>query len=235
GIAVEEAAEVGLELADALRRSLDQQPGQVLIVEPAAAFDRVHEMALDRIVRRQRDVVAALHHARAAAFAEQALDRDGDVEIGVGLLGVQRREQPGAAGAEDEDVGFERVHAAPMLASTAARRAAASALTCACSELPCESIVTSSGPKPLMRNFHSDSGCRSSRSTSSIASIQVVSSAAAPPTMAKYAPPMSRKASSVPCPMPPLPMMRRTPSRSINGRVKRSIRIDVVVPMHKGS
>ena len=43
-----------------------------------------------------------------------------------------------------------------MLASTAARRAAASALTCACNEPPWESMVTSSGPKPLMRNFHSD-------------------------------------------------------------------------------
>ena len=114
GIAVEEAAELGLQFADALRRGLHQQPGEVLIVEPAAALDRVHEMALDRILRRQRDVVAALHHAGAAAFAEQALHRDGDVEIGIGLLGVQRREQAGAAGAEDEDVGFEGVHGLAM-------------------------------------------------------------------------------------------------------------------------
>jgi hypothetical protein len=35
--------------------------------------------------------------------------------------------------------------------------------------------------------------------------------------------------------MPPLPMMMRTPSRSISGRVKRSMRIEVVVPMHSGS
>ncbi len=72
---------------------------------------------------------------------------------------MQGGEQTGAAGAENENVGRERlhVHALPMLASTAARRAAASALTCACSEPPCESMVTSSGPKPLMRNFHKDS------------------------------------------------------------------------------
>ena len=46
---------------------------------------------------------------------------------------------------------------------------------------------------------------------------------------------MSRKASSVPCPMPPLPMMMRTPSRSISGRVKRSMRCEVVVPTHIAS
>ena len=55
----------------------------------------------------QRDVVAALHHARAAAFAEQALGGDRDVEIGIGLMRMQRREQPGAAGAEDQNVGVE--------------------------------------------------------------------------------------------------------------------------------
>ncbi len=61
----------------------------------------------------ERDVVAALHHAGAAAFAEQTLARDGDVEIGIGFERVQRGEQPGAAGAEDQNVGFEMldVHA----------------------------------------------------------------------------------------------------------------------------
>ncbi len=140
-VAVEEAAELVLELADA----------------------RVHEMTLDRIVLGERDVVAALHHAGAAAFAEQALDRDGDVEIRIGLLGMQRREQPGPAGAEDENVRLDLVHAragplAPSFARMASRRPSAAALTSACSEPPCESIVTSSGPKPLMRNFHRLSG-----------------------------------------------------------------------------
>ena len=92
----------------------DQQPRQLLLVEPAAAVDRVHEMPLDGILRRQRDVVAALHHAGAAAFAEQALHRDGDVELGPRLLGVQRREQAGAAGAEDQDVGVEGLHDTPL-------------------------------------------------------------------------------------------------------------------------
>jgi hypothetical protein len=87
-IAVEEAAEFGFQFADALGCGLNQQPRKILVVEPAAAFDRVHEMALDRIARRQRDIIAALHHARAAAFAEQALHGNGDVEIRIGFFCV---------------------------------------------------------------------------------------------------------------------------------------------------
>ncbi len=110
GIAVEEAAELGLELTDATLRPGDEGPGEVLLVEPLAAVDRVHEMPLGGIAGRQRHVVAALHHAGAAAFAEQALDRDGDGEAGRGLLRMQRGEEPGAAGAEDQDVGGEALH-----------------------------------------------------------------------------------------------------------------------------
>ena len=54
---------------------------------------------------RERDVVAALDHARAAALAEQSLDRDGDRQRGIRRVRVQRGEEPGAAGAEDQDVG----------------------------------------------------------------------------------------------------------------------------------
>ena len=92
GVAVEEAAEFVLEFADAYLRAGDEDPGEVLVVQPFAAFDRIHEMSFDRVACRQRNIVAALHHARAAAFAEQALDRDGYVEIGRGLLRVQSGE-----------------------------------------------------------------------------------------------------------------------------------------------
>ncbi len=79
-----------------------------------------------------------------------------------------------------------RIHAlTPSPASTAARRAFASWLTTSKRLPPWLSIATSSGPKSRMRNFHNDSGFRSSRSTSSICSIQVVSSAAVPPTIAR--------------------------------------------------
>ena len=104
GIAVEKAAEFVFQLVDALDRTVDQRPRQILVRQPRAADDRVHEMPLDRIARRERDVVAALHHARAAAFAEQALDGDGDRQRGIGGVRVQGGEQPGAAGTEDQDV-----------------------------------------------------------------------------------------------------------------------------------
>jgi hypothetical protein len=104
-VAVEEAAPAILELTDALLRDGHERPGEVLVVQPGAAMDGVHEVALGGILRREGHIVAALHHAGAAGFAEQALHRDGDAEIGGGGFRVQRAEQPGAAGAEDEDVG----------------------------------------------------------------------------------------------------------------------------------
>src|SRR5580693_146920 len=107
GIAVEEAADLVFQFLHALDRLGDQGPGQLLVRQPFAAFDGVHEMALDGVAGIERDVVAALHHAGAAAFAEQALADDGDVEIGIGFLGMQRREQAGATGAEDQNVGLE--------------------------------------------------------------------------------------------------------------------------------
>ncbi len=110
GVAIEEAAELALELADTKLRHGDEGPGEILLVEKLAALDRVHEMPLGGIARGQRDVVAALHHASAAAFTEQALDGDGDRKVRRRLLGVKRGEEPSAAGAEDEDVGGEALH-----------------------------------------------------------------------------------------------------------------------------
>ena len=104
GIAIEEAADLVLELAHALDRGAYQRPGQFLMRQPFAALDRVHEMALDRVPGVERDVVAALHHARAAAFSEQPLGRNGDVEIGIRLERMQRREQAGAPGAENQNI-----------------------------------------------------------------------------------------------------------------------------------
>ena len=107
GVAIEEAADLVLQLAHALDRGRHQRPGQLLVRQPFAALDGVHEMALDRIAGIERHVVAALHHAGAAALAEQALAGDRDVESGIGREGMQRREQPGAAGAEDQNVGLQ--------------------------------------------------------------------------------------------------------------------------------
>src|SRR3974377_1902777 len=71
-IAIEEATKFVLKLLHSLDRLRHQRPGELLVGQPLAALDRVHEMALDRIPLVQRDVVAALHNARATGFAEQA-------------------------------------------------------------------------------------------------------------------------------------------------------------------
>ena len=104
-IAVEEAPDLVLELTDALDRALDQPPRQILPGQPFAADDGIHEVAFDGVLRSDRDVVAPLHHACAAGLAEQPLDRHRDLGVRVGLLRVQRGEQPGPARAQDEDVG----------------------------------------------------------------------------------------------------------------------------------
>ena len=104
GIAVEIAADLVFQLADALDRALDQRPGELLVVDPGPALDRVHEMSFEAVAGRERHIVAALHHAGAAALAEQALGGDGDIERRVGAVGVQGGEQPRTPGAEDQDV-----------------------------------------------------------------------------------------------------------------------------------
>jgi hypothetical protein len=104
GVAVEEAAELVLQLLDSFDGAFHQPPGQVLTRQPFAADDGVHEVPLQGVARGERDVVAALDHTGAAALAEQSLDGDGDLELRVGLQRVQRREQPGAARADDQEV-----------------------------------------------------------------------------------------------------------------------------------
>src|SRR3972149_4443512 len=59
GIAIEEAAERVLELAHARGRIVHQEPGKILVVQPAAALDGIHEMAFDAVAGSERDVVAA--------------------------------------------------------------------------------------------------------------------------------------------------------------------------------
>src|SRR5690242_20866364 len=81
GITIEKAAKLVFQLADPHPRAVDKNPGKLLIVQPGAALDRVHEMAFDRISFSKRDVIAALHHTRAAALSEKPFHRDSDIEI----------------------------------------------------------------------------------------------------------------------------------------------------------
>jgi hypothetical protein len=118
-IAIEEAADLVLELLHALDRSRHQRPGEFLMRQPFAALDRIHEMARDRVAGVERHVVATLHHAGATRLAEQALADDRDVKIGVGFVCVQRREKPRPACAEDQDVGLETFEGHALLRTCA--------------------------------------------------------------------------------------------------------------------
>ena len=104
GISVKKTAKVVLQLMNAFDSDIDQLPGKVLIVEPFTAFDRVHEMALNRIVGRQDDIVAALNHSGAAAFAEEPFDGDGDVLLRRRLMRMQGGEEACPSAAEDQDI-----------------------------------------------------------------------------------------------------------------------------------
>ena len=165
-IAIEEAADLVLQFAHPLDRGGDQRPRQRLMRQPFAAFDRVHEMALDRVAGIERHVVAALHHAGAAAFAEQALAHDGDVEIGIGLVGMQRGKQPGAAGAEDQNIGLADARRSLGSQNTRTRNtnattaeiAAASVANCFCPSCQSKFSITSTRKPP--------SRCTVSRNTS---------------------------------------------------------------------
>ena len=110
GVAVEKTADLVFQLLHAGHRGLAKPPGHRLVRQPLAAFDRVHEMPLDRIAWPERYVVAALHHARAAAFAEQSLDRDGHPKIGRRLHRMQRRKESCPAGTDDQNVGIKPLH-----------------------------------------------------------------------------------------------------------------------------
>ncbi len=140
----------------ALDRSAHQRPRQFLVRQPLAALDGVHEVALDQVALVQRDVVAALHHAGAPAFPHQALADDRDVEIRIGAMGMQRREQPGTARAEDQDVGFEtfegheilRTYAARNTKATTADMPAAMVASCFCPSLQSRFSITSSRTPP---------------------------------------------------------------------------------------
>ena len=189
-VAIEEAPELVLEVVDASRRLGDERPDEFLVVQKLACVDRVLKVPLVRVVLAQHDVVAALDEPRTPALSERSLDHDGDVERRVGVEGMQGRKETGSAAAEDENVGPEHIdvllrHVSPRSRYTSRIRLAASSRTCAYKLPPCESIATVSGPSSRVRSCQTHSGMRSSRYTASMASIWIVWSAAAPPTMAR--------------------------------------------------
>ena len=158
GIAVKKTAPAIFQFANAPLRADHKRPGQILIIQPFAALQRVHEMTLGGITLSNRNIIAALDHARAAAFAKQALHRNGDFQRGIADFGMKRGEQTRTTRAEYQNIRAAPCdlgghHAAPSFSSTAWRRRAASSFTLANRLPPWLSIATSSGPKPFTRNL----------------------------------------------------------------------------------
>src|SRR5439155_700827 len=109
GRAVEEAAVARFELEHSPGRLHDQRPHELLVVDPAAARERVEEVRVERVGRRQHGVVAALHHARAARAPQQSLDDDRDGQARRSVGGVERGAEPSAPGAEVSSPAARRV------------------------------------------------------------------------------------------------------------------------------
>src|ERR1051326_190104 len=102
--AVEQAADFVLEFLNNPRRIFNQCPRQLLVVQKRAAFHRVLEMRLNRIVWIEHDVVTPLDHSRAAAFAEHSFGDERYVQRGFAPESVKCSHQTRAAGAKDEKV-----------------------------------------------------------------------------------------------------------------------------------
>ena len=109
GVPVEEAAVARLQLEHAAGRLLHERPRQLLVVDPAAAVQGVEQVGLERVAGAEHRVVAALDHAGAAGAAEQALHRHRDRQVRRVIGRVQGGAEPGAARAQDQDVGVEAV------------------------------------------------------------------------------------------------------------------------------
>src|SRR4029079_18986346 len=103
-IAIEIAAEAILELDDPLGRLRDEEPRELLVVDHGAAAQRVVVLLVERGVRMQHHVVAALNHARTSALADEPLARDGDAQSRIGVARAKRRVERGTAAAEYQDV-----------------------------------------------------------------------------------------------------------------------------------
>src|SRR3989441_1128226 len=84
----------------------DERADELVVVDEAAARERVHEVRLERVGLGEDRVVAALHHARAAGAPEEPLDDDRDAELRRRVRGVERGAEARAARAEDQDVGL---------------------------------------------------------------------------------------------------------------------------------
>ena len=101
---VEEAAVAPLELERAARRLGDERPDKLLVVDEAAARERVEQVRLERVGLGEDRVVATLDHAGAAGPPEEPFDDHRHAELRRRVGGVERGAEARAARAEDQDV-----------------------------------------------------------------------------------------------------------------------------------
>jgi hypothetical protein len=65
-------------------------------------------VALNRSPFRQCDVITTLDHSRATAFTQKPFNGDSNVQIRVGLVGMQGSKQPCSSRAQNQYVGLDR-------------------------------------------------------------------------------------------------------------------------------
>ena len=100
-VAIKETSKLIFQFLHPRDRGLTQAHRHILIWQPLATIDGIHEMTFHRVTGRQGNVVATLHHARATTFTEQTLNCNSDMEVWIGLARVQSREQAGTSTTED--------------------------------------------------------------------------------------------------------------------------------------
>ena len=77
-IAIKKASHFIFQLGNPFNRQITKPPGHILIRQPFAANNSIHEMAFNRIAATKRHIIAALYHTGTAAFANKPLYRKGD-------------------------------------------------------------------------------------------------------------------------------------------------------------
>src|SRR5690554_4404774 len=76
-VTIEKASHFIFKLKYPLWCSFNQAPGQLLIGNPIATVNRIHEVTFNRITTIQGNVVPTLNHTSTATLAQQAFNGDG--------------------------------------------------------------------------------------------------------------------------------------------------------------
>ena len=100
--AIKEAAADGFQFLDRGRGLFHQLQGQVLIVDILPTLQRIHEVLFMGIARIEHYVETALDHAAASPFALQCFGGNEDVQVRVGVMGIDGRQFCGGSHAQHQ-------------------------------------------------------------------------------------------------------------------------------------